>query len=279
MRSLRAQILLVGDEILDGYVADDNLRPLAECLRAHGIALERVSVLPDDVAVIAAELEQTLAAPRPALVITTGGTGGTWDDVTYEAVSVALGVPLHVDPQLETSVHRLLDWAAAAGREADEDAVAAMMRIATVPEGSIVHFLGGWLVCVQLDLAGGLRTDTGCTLLILPGPPGHVRQLVDELIAPSILGAGDRAIAVAEVQHDYPETLVVGELGRIDGRLTLKMGSYPGDPMLVRFRGAPKEVAAAAAEFRAYLEVLDSQPSAARVRAAWSTARTTWTTE
>jgi len=72
---------------------------------------------------------------------------------------------------------------------------------------------------------------------------------------------------------------VVGELGRIDGRLTLKMGSYPGDPMLVRFRGAPKEVAAAAAEFRAYLEVLDSQPSAARVRAAWSTARTTWTTE
>lgn len=279
MRLLRAQILLVGDELLDGYVQDGNLQILAECLRGHGVALEKVSVLPDDVAVIATELELTLAAPRPALVITTGGTGGTWDDVTYEAVARALGVPLSVEPELEASVHRLLDWAVSAGREPDEDAVAAMMRIATVPQGSTVHFLAGWLVGVQVDIAGGLQSATGATILILLGPPGHVRQLVDELISPKLLRGSGSVVTVAEVQHEYPETLVVGELGRIGRRRDVSMGSYPGDPMLVRFRGASAEVAAAAAEFRAYLGELDEQPSAARVRAAWGTARSTWSSE
>ncbi len=40
--------------------------------------------------------------------------------------------------------------------------------------------------------------------------------------------------------------------------------------MLVRFRGEPDEVKAAAAELRAYLDALDQQPSAVRVRAAWN---------
>lgn len=227
MKQIRATVLLVGDELLDGFVQDSNLAVLARLLRARGIALERAAVLPDDVDVIAAELRHALAAPRPSLVITTGGTGGTWDDVTYEAIARAAGVPLRVDPQLESSVRRLLDWTAGAGHDVDDDAVTAMMRIATVPEGSTVHFVDAWLVCLQLDLDGGVLSDSGSTLLVLPGPLGHVRRLAEGVIASTILGPLTGTLAVAEVQHGYPETLVVGELGRIGRRRQVKWAPTP----------------------------------------------------
>ena len=43
-----AAVLLVGNELLSGKVAEANLVELARTLRALGIRLERALVLPDD---------------------------------------------------------------------------------------------------------------------------------------------------------------------------------------------------------------------------------------
>ena len=155
MPRVRARIVVVGDEVLDGFVADANARWLAQRLRSAGIALDRIAIVPDEVQAIAAEVRTGLAAPRPSIVLTTGGVGGTHDDVTYEAVALALGVPLVIAPELATPVRELIEWTTSTGYRLDAQAVAGMMRIATVPEGSSVRLLHRWLAGVHVEIDGG----------------------------------------------------------------------------------------------------------------------------
>jgi nicotinamide-nucleotide amidase len=270
MHRVRARVVVVGDEVLDGFVADANAGWLAQRLRSVGVALDRVAIVPDDVEAIAAEVRAGLAAPRPSIVITTGGVGGTWDDVTYEGVALALDVPLVVAPELATPVREVIDWTVSTGYRLDEQSVAGMMRIATVPEGSTVRLLHRWLAGVYVELDGGPGARSGTAVVMLPGPPGHLRTVVDELVVPEMLGGGRSPLAVAEVPHEYPETLLVGHLARIRARHPeVKVGSYPGRPMIVRFVGARREVAGAAADLRSVLADIAANPATAAVRDAW----------
>jgi len=49
----------------------------------------------------------------------------------------------------------------------------------------------------------------------------------------------------------------------------VKLGSYPGRPMIVRLTGEPAAVEAAAAFVRAALAALERDPGGASVAAAW----------
>jgi molybdenum cofactor synthesis domain-containing protein len=93
-----AALVLVGNELLSGKVQERNLEPLAATLRALGIRLERVLVIADDRAVIAAEVRA--ASARYDVVFTSGGVGPTHDDVTLEGVADGFGVPLERHPHL-----------------------------------------------------------------------------------------------------------------------------------------------------------------------------------
>jgi molybdenum cofactor synthesis domain-containing protein len=88
----------VGNELLSGKVVERNLEPLATTLRALGIRLERVVVVGDDRAQIAAEVRA--ASARHDVVFTSGGVGPTHDDVTLEGVADGFGVPLEPHPHL-----------------------------------------------------------------------------------------------------------------------------------------------------------------------------------
>lgn len=267
--ALRAAVVVVGDEVLDGFVAEGNAAWLAPRLRESGIDLVRIVVVPDEIDVIAAEL-RTLLEMRPSLIFTTGGVGGTWDDVTYEAVALATDRGLQVSAELHGPLEKIIGWYAENGYELDEDAVAGMMRIATVPAGGQVLKLGSWLACVQLDLNGGFHADSGATIVMLPGPPGHVQALVDRVVLPRILGGQRTELEVREVEHSYPETMLVGELARIRRRHPLaKAGSYPGDPMIIRFTGPRAEVEQATDELRAHLAVLHADPRTGFIRDGW----------
>ena len=68
-----AEIVIIGNEILSGKVPDDNGPFLVRELRALGVQLDRITVIPDRVPTIA----ETVAAvaARATFVITTGGVG------------------------------------------------------------------------------------------------------------------------------------------------------------------------------------------------------------
>jgi molybdenum cofactor synthesis domain-containing protein len=94
-----AAALIIGNELLSGKIADQNLVVLAGTLRSLGVKLERVVMVLDDVDVIAAEV-RSLSSSRD-WVFTSGGVGPTHDDLTIEGVARAFGAPMVMEPEIE----------------------------------------------------------------------------------------------------------------------------------------------------------------------------------
>ncbi|KAF6292868.1 flavin adenine dinucleotide synthetase 1 [Rhinolophus ferrumequinum] len=123
-RSVTAGIIIVGDEILKGHTQDTNTYFLCRTLRSLGVQVCRVSVVPDDVATIAAEI--TSFSSRFTHVLTSGGIGPTHDDVTFEAVAQAFGDELKPHPELEAAIKAL-------GREG-------WKKLSLVPSSARLHY-------------------------------------------------------------------------------------------------------------------------------------------
>jgi molybdenum cofactor synthesis domain-containing protein len=85
-----AAMVVIGNEILSGKVTDSNSPFLAKELRAAGVSLERIAVIPDDVDLIG----QTVAGYAESFdfVFTSGGVGPTHDDMTMDGIAVGFGV-------------------------------------------------------------------------------------------------------------------------------------------------------------------------------------------
>jgi molybdenum cofactor synthesis domain-containing protein len=84
-----AAAMIIGNELLSGKVRDANTQVLARELRALGVELRRVVVVPDEVPEIARELCSLRGTHD--LVFTSGGVGPTHDDVTVEGIALGLG--------------------------------------------------------------------------------------------------------------------------------------------------------------------------------------------
>lgn len=84
-----AALLIIGDEILNGFTTESNLRVASQALGSIGIPLKRVSVVADSIEEIAEEVQRL--SQRYDLVFTSGGIGPTHDDVTLRAVARAVG--------------------------------------------------------------------------------------------------------------------------------------------------------------------------------------------
>src|SRR2546430_11059865 len=93
-----AGIVLIGNEILSGKIADANAAYLCRELRQLGVEVRRISVIPDEVELIAREV--AAHSCEYDLVFTSGGVGPTHDDVPIEGVARAMGVGVVRHPLL-----------------------------------------------------------------------------------------------------------------------------------------------------------------------------------
>jgi len=94
-----AAALIIGNELLSGKIADQNVFVLARTLKGIGIQLSRVVMVRDEHDAIVAEV-QALADGHDVL-FTSGGVGPTHDDLTIEGVAAAFGVEVELHPELE----------------------------------------------------------------------------------------------------------------------------------------------------------------------------------
>lgn len=118
-----AGIIVIGNEILSGKIVDTNSPYLCQELRALGVDVRRIVVIPDDIALIA---EDVAAFSRTFdYVFTTGGVGPTHDDVTIAGVAGGLQRRVVIHPDLDALLQR--HWA--------DRPSAAREKMASVPEG------------------------------------------------------------------------------------------------------------------------------------------------
>ena len=84
---MRAEIVMIGTELLLGEIVDTNATTLARMLREIGLDLYYKTTVGDNEARITEVLNQALN--RADVVITSGGLGPTVDDITRQAVANA----------------------------------------------------------------------------------------------------------------------------------------------------------------------------------------------
>lgn len=98
-------ILIIGNEILNGSIADENAKYVTAELAQQGIAVRRIVVVPDEKPEIVEALRDLLG--RVDYVITSGGIGPTHDDITVAAVTQALDLNLVEMPSLVERAKRI----------------------------------------------------------------------------------------------------------------------------------------------------------------------------
>ena len=275
---LAASMLVIGDEILGGFVTDTNSPWLADRLRPHGVPLERVHVVPDETDAIAEALHAELARPRPRVIVTSGGIGSTPDDITYESVAAALGRELVEDPTLAAAMHGIVERTREKGFATSDVFIDQVLRMARIPSGSrLMAREGGWTPAVCVDIDGGADSadGLGATVVILPGVPSEFRALLGDAVEPTMLAGHNPVPHVVELTHRFPESLLnEAFLALCDGFPGVKLGSYPGRPMIVRLSGAQDEVEGAATLVREALAGLEAGEATSTREARSEAART-----
>lgn len=93
-----AAAVIIGTEVLNAKVQDANGPLLISRLRARGIPLRSIEIVPDDVDMIVEAVAR--ARRRARWIFTSGGIGPTHDDVTVRAVAMALGRPVVQLPEM-----------------------------------------------------------------------------------------------------------------------------------------------------------------------------------
>lgn len=190
-----AAIVIIGNEILTGKFADENGPFLLGRLRALGCEVRRLVTIDDVIDEIADEVAR--CAGRFDHVITTGGVGPTHDDLTFEGVAAAFGLPLEVREEIA----QLLDTYGLPRTPAN-------LRMATLPRGAelIVGGTGAPVPIVRIR-----------NVYVLPGVPRLVRRKF-EVIAGAFVGPA-RTTARVYVVDDEPA---------IADRLFVLAGHHPG---------------------------------------------------
>ena len=163
-----AEILCIGTELLLGDIVNTNAAYLSQKLASLGIGVYRQTVVGDNGERLKDALDQAFS--RADLVITSGGLGPTYDDLTKETVAAYFGKKMHVDEDVMAEIERYFTL-----RYGDLGRMTANNRKqALVPDGAMV------LKNPNGTAPGiAIEGENGKTAILLPGPPREFEPMVD----------------------------------------------------------------------------------------------------
>ncbi len=166
-----AEILCVGTELLLGDIVNTNASFLSKKLAELGISVYHQTVVGDNRARLKKALSN--AAERADLIITSGGLGPTYDDLTKETTSEFFGRKLIRD---ESIVLSLEDYFSKNKKVMTEN----NKKQADIPEGGIV-FENNYGTAPGVGIED---EEMGVTAIMLPGPPRELEPMFMEQVVP-----------------------------------------------------------------------------------------------
>ncbi|MDG6996700.1 MAG: hypothetical protein JRN52_12330 [Nitrososphaerota archaeon] len=176
-RQTTAEILVVGNELLNGTTLDTNSHWLCKRLDGLGVMVRRKTTVRDEVAVIAKSFRDCISR-RPDWVISVGGLGPTFDDMTIEGLSFALRRRLVLDSvaqsMLKASYARRARFLGTMPRRISKSS----LKMAQIPDGSrpLANPVGS---------APAVLAKSGETKIVsLPGVPSEMKAIFDQEILP-----------------------------------------------------------------------------------------------
>jgi len=188
---MRAEILCVGTELLLGQIIDTNAAYIAGQLARSGTDVLRKQTAGDNLERIADCISGAIS--RADVLIITGGLGPTTDDLTREAIALALNVELELHDELEAELRAFFE-------KRGMNPSATTMRQAYLPVGATA-------IPNPVGTAPGVlaETKTGQLIFAVPGVPREMKAMLDGFIIPTLLERveGERQIIVSRVLRSF----------------------------------------------------------------------------
>ena len=176
-----AEIIAVGTELLLGNVVNTNARDLSEELSILGINVYYHTVVGDNPERLRRAVE--IARDRADIIITTGGLGPTYDDLTKETLASCFEKPLIYVEEIGDEIRAYFE-----GRLPGVPMPENNLRQAFFPEGAVI-------------LANDCSTAPGCAffaedkhVIMLPGPPRECRTMFENCAMPYLKALSDAEI-------------------------------------------------------------------------------------
>ncbi len=197
-KNVTAEIIAVGTEILLGNIVNTNAAYLAEKLSELGISCFYQSVVGDN----AERLEDTirLALQRSDVILLSGGLGPTEDDLTKETACKVAGAKMYCH---EESKARLIAYFEKRGLTLTEN----NYKQAMIPEGGIV------LTNNNGTAPGVIIPFENKHIILMPGPPGELKPMFEESVAPYLRKLTpdvilSQTVKVCSVGESMAETMI-----------------------------------------------------------------------
>ena len=173
-KSISAELVTSGTEILLGDIVDTNATWIAQQLREIGVNLYYKTTVGDNELRLRGVLEMALA--RSDVILITGGLGPTADDITRDAIANATGCPLERHPDIEANLRaRFARWGYQQMSENN-------LRQALIPESATVleNPVGTAPGFVTFDR----RHGRGSRVVAMPGVPREMKRMMTDLVLP-----------------------------------------------------------------------------------------------
>lgn len=218
-------LICIGSELLKGEILNSNVSYLGRTLLENGFHLAGERSVPDDPPKIHAALDE--AMKESDWVITTGGLGPTFDDITRKVLSEYFRAPL----EFSRSHYQRLIRHVSRGPKPGRTVLAAYERQCCFPKGARV-------IPNALGSAYGFLIRRGAKRVIaLPGVPREFEVMIHEEVIPKFLLEHGKvpgksrltacAIGISEVDF-------LRKLGPLPAQQSFTYGIYP-DAGEVRF--------------------------------------------
>ena len=230
-----AEIIAVGTELLLGNIANTNAQELSEALAGLGINVFWHTVVGDNPRRLKEALD--IARKRADVIITTGGLGPTYDDLTKQTICEAFGQKLVLHQDILEDIRVFFE------KNVHMKMPENNVQQAELPEG-----------CTVFDNPVG--TAPGCAfeaggvhVLMLPGPPFEMRTMLQRHVVPYLRSISGEVILSHDIMtfglgESPMEELMREKMSRMENP---SLATY-AKPSEVRLRATAKAESAEAAE-------------------------------
>jgi len=206
-------IIVIGDEILDGKTIDSNSNFITKELSLLGFPTRSVSIIGDDEAEITDHIKDKVKTSE--VIIITGGLGPTPDDITRFAVAKAVAKRLVIFKSQVKVIHKKLKGLSKTAKKISE--IEALFPYGSIPLDNTVGVAPGFKI-----------KKNGCMLFCIPGVPNEARDIFRRKIIPFLKKRFKRKGEI----HSIIKTISIGETD-IVRRIKpykfadIKIGMYP----------------------------------------------------
>ena len=179
LRQTRFNLITIGYEILDGKILNTNSKWLAERITSMGGRVDRMITVGDDVNEIIWAIRESIKSGVD-WIITSGGLGPTYDDLTLKGVAKALKRKLVLNRKALEMLKRKYEELYKRGVIPSPELTPERIKMAMFPRG-------GKPLRNDVGSAPGVLLRYGRTKIVcLPGVPSELKNIFENEVEPLI---------------------------------------------------------------------------------------------